>query len=123
MAKKLIEELVDDLDGSPAAHTVRIGWDNEWRELELSDKNLTALSKSFDRFWEVARPVTASASSARRRPAKTKPRSRTRKANGSASSYDRNQFRTWAVENDVQLKRGRPPRQLVERFLAAQGAR
>ena len=42
MAKAMVEVLVDDLDGSEGAETVRIGWNGEWRELELSKKNLSA---------------------------------------------------------------------------------
>lgn len=116
MAKKVIEELVDDLDGTPAAQTVRLGWDNEWRELELSEKNLAALSKGFDRFWEAARPVGTSPARARR----GRPKASTTKRSNSAVNYDRGAFRTWAAENDVKLKRGRPARDLVDRFLASQ---
>ena len=116
MAKRVIEELVDDLDGSPAAQTVRIGWDNEWRELDLSEKNLTALSKGIDRFWEAARPVTTPRPSARR----GRPKAGTARRNPSTSDYDRTKFKTWAVENDIKLNRGRPPRSLVERFLESQ---
>ena len=50
MAKAMVEVLVDDLDGSEGAETVRIGWNGEWRELELSKKNLSALSRAFDRY-------------------------------------------------------------------------
>ena len=52
VAKKVVEELIDDLDGTPADHTVRIGWNDEWREIELSEKNLAALSRGLDRFWD-----------------------------------------------------------------------
>jgi hypothetical protein len=48
---------VDDLDGTPAIHTVRIGWGNEWREIPLSEKNFVALAEELDRFWGAARPV------------------------------------------------------------------
>ena len=53
----MVEVLVDDLDGSEGAETVRIGWNGEWRELELSKKNLSALSRAFDRYWDVSRSV------------------------------------------------------------------
>lgn len=116
VAKKVIEELVDDLDGTTAARTVRIGWNDEWRELELSEKNLATFSKSFDKFWDAARPTSSSPSSSSR----GKPKARNAKRNGSTTDYNRDDFRTWAVENDVKLNRGRPPRELVERFLASQ---
>ena len=44
MAKTLVEVLVDDLDGTEAAESVRLGWNGQWRQLELSEKNLAALS-------------------------------------------------------------------------------
>ena len=34
MAKTMVEVLVDDLDGSEAMESVRIGWNGQWRELE-----------------------------------------------------------------------------------------
>lgn len=116
MAKKVIEELVDDLDGSTAARTIRIGWDDEWRELELSEKNLAAFSKSFDRFWDAARPTASSPGS----PGRGKPKAKSARRNGSTTDYNREDFKTWAVENDIKLNRGRPPRELVDRFLATQ---
>ena len=58
MAKATVEVLVDDLDGSEGAETVRIGWNGEWRELELSKKNLSALSRALDKYWDVSRPVS-----------------------------------------------------------------
>ncbi len=35
MAKATVETLVDDLDGSQAFETVRIGWNGDWREIDL----------------------------------------------------------------------------------------
>ena len=68
MAKATVDVLVDDLDGSEGVETVRIGWNGDWRELDLSKKNLAALSKAFDRYWNVSRPVSADGRSGRRRP-------------------------------------------------------
>ena len=48
----MVEVLVDDLDGSEGADTVRIGWNGEWREPSSSTKNLSALSRALDRYWE-----------------------------------------------------------------------
>ena len=57
MAKTLVEVLVDDLDGTEAVESVRLGWNGQWRQLELSEKNLAALSKAIDRFWDAGRPI------------------------------------------------------------------
>ena len=58
MAKATVEVLVDDLDGSEGVETVRLGWNGEWRELELSKKNLASLSRALDKYWDAARPVS-----------------------------------------------------------------
>jgi len=52
-----IEGFIDDVDGTPAVHCIRIGWGDEWREIRLSDNNLAALAKEFDPFWDAGRPV------------------------------------------------------------------
>jgi len=115
VAKHVIEELIDDLDGGEADVTVRIGWEGEWRELDLSEKNLDAFAKVFDPYWDAGRGGTE----------KNEASGRRRRSNGSGSKrqggrrdYDRGEFKTWAVENDIRLNRGRPPRELIDRFLA-----
>src|SRR4029079_120528 len=65
MAKTTVEVLVDDLDGSDAAETVRLGWDGEWRELDLSKRNLAALSRVFDKYWNAGRPAAGERRSTR----------------------------------------------------------
>src|SRR5215207_11454112 len=109
----MIEELIDDLNGEPAVHTLRIGWENQWREIDLSDKNLAALAEGFDRFWDAARPLPASGTgrTRRRRPTAF------RRSASSQRGYDREQFRAWVTANRIKLNRGRPPRDLVDRFL------
>src|SRR4051812_2345890 len=67
MAKQIVETVTDDLDGSAADHTIRLGWQGEWRELDLNQKNLDALAKVFDRFWDVARPEQTARGRSRRR--------------------------------------------------------
>ena len=120
MAKRVIEDLVDDLDGGEADVTVRIGWEGEWRELDLSEKNLDAFAKAFDRYWDAGRAGTEKNGASGRR----------RRSNGSSSKrqggrrdYNRGEFKTWAVENDIRLNRGRPPRELIDRFLAEAGGK
>ena len=75
MAKATVDVLVDDLDGSEGVETVRIGWNGDWRELDLSKKNLASLSKALDKYWNVSRPVSANGRSSRRRPSATSSRS------------------------------------------------
>jgi Lsr2 len=54
MAKATIAVLVDDLDGSDGVETVRIGRNGDWRELDLSKRNLASLSKALDKYWTSA---------------------------------------------------------------------
>jgi hypothetical protein len=57
MAKVTVEVLVDDLDGSEGAETVRLGWNGDWREIDLSKRNRASLSKALDKYWNAGRPV------------------------------------------------------------------
>src|SRR5215207_9830430 len=112
MAKTTVEVLVDDLDGSEAAETVRIGWNGQWRELELSEKNMAALSKTFDKFWNVARPVRETGPTRRRRPS-----AGSRPARSSNGQRDPKAIRLWATENGLRVpSRGRIPRDVEEQY-------
>jgi hypothetical protein len=35
VAKTTVEVLIDDLDGSDDAQTITLGWNGDWRELDL----------------------------------------------------------------------------------------
>jgi hypothetical protein len=108
MAKAMIETLVDDLDGSPAAETVRLGWNGDWREIDLSKRNAAALSRVLDRYWAASRPVTAEAQARRRRrsAARSKPPTRDPKA-----------IRTWANEHGIDVPtRGRIPAEVERQY-------
>jgi hypothetical protein len=111
MARQVYEHITDDLDGSDDAQTVRIGWQGEWREIDLGEKNLVAFSKSFDRFWEAGRRV---------RPGESVARSR----NGSRTLRDRDPkvIRVWAQVNGIAVPaRGRIPASVEEQYLNAGG--
>jgi len=115
MAKEVIETLVDDLDGSPAVQTIQLGWNGEWREIDLSKRNAATLSRTLDRYWEVGRPVSAASQSRRRRNPAT---SRSNK-----SSRDPKAIRAWAVANGIEVPtRGRIPGELERRYNESNGA-
>jgi nucleoid-associated protein Lsr2 len=102
MAKAMVETLVDDLDGSPAVDTVRLGWNGHWRELDLSKRNAAALARVLDRYWEAGRAVQANGPASRHR---RRAASRTTK-----SGRDPKMIRTWAVANGIAVPaRGRVP--------------
>src|SRR5437764_6923 len=111
MAKTVVEVLVDDLDGTEAVESVRLGWNGQWRQLELSERNLAALSKAIDRFWDAGRPVRGDVSAPRRR------------SSTAAGDRDPRAIRLWAAENGIAVpSRGRIPREVEERYKEATGS-
>jgi nucleoid-associated protein Lsr2 len=111
MAKATVDVLVDDLDGSEAVETVRIGWNGDWREVDLSKRNLASLSKALDKYWNVSRPVSAGGRSSRRRP-NTTSSSRPAKA-----GRDPKLIRAWATDNGISVPaRGRIPGDVERRY-------
>jgi hypothetical protein len=116
MAKATVAVLVDDLDGSEAVETVRIGWNGDWRELDLSMKNLASLSKAVDKYWNVSRPVSTTGRSSRRRANPTSS-SRAPKA-----GRDPKLIRAWATDNGIAVPaRGRIPGDVERRYNEASG--
>jgi hypothetical protein len=108
MAKTLVEVLVDDLDGTEAVESVRLGWNGQWRQLELSEKNLAALSKAIDRFWDAGRPMKSEAGGRRR--------------STTAGGRDPRAIRVWAADNGIAVpSRGRIPRDVEDQYNAAIG--
>jgi nucleoid-associated protein Lsr2 len=117
MVKTLVEVLMDDLDGSEAVESVRLGWNGQWRELDLSEKNLAALSKTFDKFWDAARPVKSPRSSRRRSRQTTSP---ARVA--SDGQRDPKAIREWAHSNGIPVpSRGRIPGEVEQQYNQATG--
>jgi len=111
MAKATVEVLVDDLDGSPAVDTVRLGWNGEWRELDLSKRNIAALSRALDRYWAAGQPVAGEGEAHRRRRRKP-PAARSRRP-----VRDPKAIRTWALANGVEVPtRGRIPADVERQF-------
>lgn len=117
MAKATVEVLVDDVDGSEGAETVRLGWNGEWRQLELSKKNLASLSRALDRYWKVSRPVSRNGQSSSRRPSKS-----TRSSRRAKAKRDPKVIRAWAVDNGIAVPtRGRIPGDVERQYNDANG--
>jgi hypothetical protein len=109
----MVEVLVDDLDGSPAEQRIQLGWNGEWRELDLSKRNVATLSGVLDKYWDVARPVS---STSRRRRAGT--------ARRSPASRDPKEIRAWALGNGIEIPaRGRIPAAVERQFNEARRSR
>jgi nucleoid-associated protein Lsr2 len=113
MAKVTVEVLVDDLDGSEGAETVRLGWNGDWREIDLSKKNRASLSRALDRYWNAARPVAGERQSSRRRGSIRTTSSRST----NTSKRDPKVIRAWATEHGIAVPaRGRIPGEVEQRY-------
>ena len=118
MAKATVEVLIDDLDGSEGAETITLGWNGDWRELDLSKRNLASLSRTLDKYWNVGRPVTGDRRATTRR-------NRPKKASTSRSAKakrDPKLIRAWATENGIAVPaRGRIPVDVERQYNEATG--
>jgi nucleoid-associated protein Lsr2 len=104
MSKVTVEVLVDDLDGSEGAETVRLGWNGAWREIDLSKRNRASLSRALDRYWNAARSVPGDRRSNPRgtRTNASSPRTKAKR--------DPKLIRAWATDNGIAVHaRGRIP--------------
>ena len=121
MAKATVNVLIDDLDGTEGAETVQLGWNGDWRELELSRRNLAALSKALDKYWNVSRPVSSDGHSSGRRRPSTPKQSRSAKAK---AKRDPKLIRAWATGNGISVPaRGRIPSAVERQYNEANGRR
>lgn len=98
--KRVIEELVDDLDGSKADGTTVFAFDGKEYEIDLSRANRTKMAKEFKQYIEHGRLIKRKrgAGSQQRRP-------------------DLAQIREWAAENGHRVSaHGRVPEAVVEAY-------
>jgi hypothetical protein len=108
MASKIVTLLVDDIDGSNAAETVRFGLDGTQYEIDLNSKHAEELRA-------LAAPYVASA---RRAAATGQVPARTRKA--SRNGNESRKIRDWAKSEGIEVNdRGRVPADVVARYEAA----
>src|SRR6266576_2478011 len=103
MAQRVTVELEDDLDGGPAAETMRFGIGGSEYEIDLSEKNARAFRKQLAPFIEHARRAGRGQ---RRRPGRT------------SSSRERSgDIRAWAKDQGIAIsERGRIPASVVEQY-------
>src|SRR5262245_38640823 len=102
MATKISVALEDDLEGGPAAETLRFGIDGAEYEIDLSKKNATAFRRQLAPFVEHARKAG---------------RGPRRRFGRTVSSRRRSgDIRAWAKEQGIAVsERGRIPASVIER--------
>jgi hypothetical protein len=103
VARRVVVEKLDDLDGSPATRTVRFGLEGVDYELDLSEENAQELTHWLQDYISHARRVSG----------------RKRAARHSVTS-DAAAVRQWAQEQGIHVNaRGRIPSQVVDEYAAS----
>src|SRR5512142_3144770 len=99
VAQKVTRALVDDLDGSPAAATVRFGYNGRDYEIELSEEHAQELDEFLAPYLEHARRVGDGGRGSRGRRLPRQPRQ---------PREDTHAIRVWAWDHGYQVsERGR----------------
>lgn len=108
MAQKVSVLLVDDIDGSDAAETVRFGLDGTEYVIDLSEEHARELRELAAPYIEKARRVAG--------PGRRAPRARNAAGNGT----DPGKIRDWAREKGIKVNdRGRVPADVVAQYETA----
>jgi hypothetical protein len=109
MAQKVHIVLEDDLDGSDATQTVTFALDGTSYEIDLNDKNASALRDALATYVGHARKVSGSRRGGRRSA-----------ASSSGNGHSAKEIRDWARSNGHKVpERGRIPSGVREAFEAA----
>jgi hypothetical protein len=105
MAKRVVETLIDDLDGSDADRTISFTIDGDQYAIDLSKSNAEKFEAAVAPYVKAARKTsTARASAGRSR-------------RGGSSASDTKEAREWLRANGHQVSdRGRVPAPLMELY-------
>ncbi len=104
MAKKIVVELIDDLDDSRAEETVSFSLDGTTYEIDLSVDNAAALRADFATWVAAARKVTGARKAA---------------SGSKAGKSDAAEVRAWARKKGIEVsERGRIPAEIRAQYLA-----
>ena len=113
MAKTVITQVTDDLDGSNGAETVSFGYRGATYEIDLGRKNASAFDKMMKPYVDAGRKVTASRGTRR---GSTGPGRGSR----SRSASDLGSVREWARASGYEVSdRGRISANVMEAYQAA----
>ena len=118
MAQKVQVILVDDVDGGEAAETVSFALDGVSYEIDVSEKNATALREALAPWVGHARRVGGRASSGRARSSSGGGGGGGSRSRGSsAGRHDLSDVRAWARENGYQVSdRGRVSSEVIAAY-------
>jgi hypothetical protein len=106
MTTKYVTLLEDDTDGSQASETVNFGLDGAAYEIDLSDKNASALRDTLTVWISHAR--------------KTGGRSRSASGKAPFAEVDTKAVRAWAQANHIKINsRGRIPADIIAQYRSA----
>lgn len=123
MARRIVHQLVDDLDGTVlevgSGETVLFSLDGTAYEIDLTDENAAALREAVAPFIAAARSVSARAGGGARA-ASTSGGSGGARRQKRSGQRDYTPVREWAASNGYTLsERGRVPAAVLEAYDAA----
>lgn len=111
MARRVIETLIDDIDGTVAVRSIYFTLNDAAFEIDLSEANS-------ERFNEALAPFIQNARHARVRTPAAKPAKTLRV--GQDRLWNANDVREWCKAEGIEVNlRGRVPGNIVEKYLAA----
>jgi nucleoid-associated protein Lsr2 len=114
MAKTVITQITDDLDGSTGGETITFSYRGTNYEIDLGRRNASAFDKTMKPYVDAARKITLRGSSRRGSGSGRNGRGRGR------SAGDLSSIRTWARENGYSVSdRGRISANVMDAYNAA----
>jgi hypothetical protein len=118
MAQKVQVILVDDVDGGEAAETVSFALDGVSYEIDVSEKNASALRDALAQWVGHARRVGGRSGGGRSRSASSGGSGGSGRSRGSSGGrHDLSDVRAWARENGYQVSdRGRVSSEVITAY-------
>ena len=114
MARQIIENITDDIDGSADAQAVEFSYGGTDYTLDLGKKNRAALEKALKPYIQASTKVS-------KRVSRGTARGKTRRRRSGSSGPDLAAVRAWAAENGYQVSsRGRISGAVLEAYQTAQ---
>jgi uncharacterized protein YcbX len=104
MAQKMIVEVLDDIDGTPADGTVTFAVDGVAYEIDLNQKHADQLAKAIRPFVEKARRIST----------------RRKSSSAPAKKHDQRDVRVWAQSRGMKISdRGRISADVLSQYEAS----